>query len=412
MTTKRTPSSFGSSGQGDYSMKNGTKSNVNGHEPRIKVEDENQLSRLAAAVSVDGAKSPTVPTEKVEKASWVELRRGLIQVTPVENDGQPRSMVILTGLKTLFQRQLPNMPREYITRIVYEANSKCLAIIKRGFKVVGGICYRPFPHRGFAEIVFFATTSVDQYKGYGAMLMDHFKNHIRKTYPDMMHFLTYADDFAVGYFEKQGFSKDITLDRSMWAGYIKDYEGATIMQCKLLRKVDYLHKTEILAKQQEAVLAKIKDISRSHIIYPGLPQFQPGPNQASTVDPNDVPGLRESSWNPNMTAKSKSSDYHFMERVLKDLTGRSQAWPFLKPVNLSEVPDYHDFVKNPMDFETMSHRVETNQYPTLDAFVSDAMLIFNNCRKYNDPGSIYVKNAAKLQTVLENMIAQRMKRER
>lgn len=56
------------------------------------------------------------------------------------------------------------MPREYIARLVYDSNSKALAIIKRGLKVVGGICYRPFPHRGFAEIVFFATASVDQVK--------------------------------------------------------------------------------------------------------------------------------------------------------------------------------------------------------------------------------------------------------
>lgn len=56
------------------------------------------------------------------------------------------------------------MPREYIARLVYDANSKSLAIIKRGYKVVGGICYRPFPHRGFAEIVFFATNSADQEK--------------------------------------------------------------------------------------------------------------------------------------------------------------------------------------------------------------------------------------------------------
>ena len=61
--------------------------------------------------------------------------------------------------------------------------------------------------------------------------MNHFKAHIRQTYPDMMHFLTYADNYAVGYFRKQGFSKDITLDRSVWAGYIKDYEGGTIMEC-------------------------------------------------------------------------------------------------------------------------------------------------------------------------------------
>lgn len=94
----------------------------------------------------------------------IELRQGLIQVTAVENDKTPRSLVILTGLKTLFQKQLPKMPREYIARLVYDANSKSLAIIKWGYKVVGGICYRPFPQRGFAEIVFFATASVDQVK--------------------------------------------------------------------------------------------------------------------------------------------------------------------------------------------------------------------------------------------------------
>lgn len=92
------------------------------------------------------------------------MRRGVTQVVPVQNDGHPRSWVILTGLKTLFQKQLPQMPREYIARLVYDSNSRGLAIIKRGYKVVGGICFRPFPHRGFAEIVFFATNSADQEK--------------------------------------------------------------------------------------------------------------------------------------------------------------------------------------------------------------------------------------------------------
>jgi len=108
----------------------------------------------------------------------------------------------------------------------------------------------------------------------------------------MMHFLTYADNYAVGYFEKQGFSKEITLDRSIWAAYIKDYEGGTIMQCTMLRKVDYLDKASILSQQQEAVMAKIRQMSKSHIVYPGLPQFQPGVPQGVTVDPKDVPGLR------------------------------------------------------------------------------------------------------------------------
>ena len=116
---------------------------------------------------------------RAEKPSLVEMRNGLIQVTPVENDQQPRSLIILTGLKTLFQKQLPKMPREYIARLVYDNNSKSLAIIKRGYKVAGGICYRPFAHRGFAEIVFFATNSADQEKVKRLL----FQNHLLFTGP-------------------------------------------------------------------------------------------------------------------------------------------------------------------------------------------------------------------------------------
>lgn len=123
--------------------------------------------------------------------------------------------------------------------------------------------------------------------------MDHFKAHIRKTYPDMWHFLTYADNYAVGYFRKQGFSKEITLDRSVWAGYIKDYEGGTIMQCTMLEKVDYVETRDILLQQREAILSKIREMSRSHIVYDGLPQFQEGAPEGIAVNPRDVPGLRE-----------------------------------------------------------------------------------------------------------------------
>jgi histone acetyltransferase len=106
-----------------------------------------------------------------------------------------------------------------------------------------------------------------------------------------MHFLTYADNFAVVFFKKQGFSKEITLDRSVWAGYIKDYEGGTIMQCTMLRKVNYLDKVSIISQQREAILAKIREMSKSHIVYQGLPQFQEGAPEGITVDPKEVPGL-------------------------------------------------------------------------------------------------------------------------
>ena len=80
---------------------------------------------------------------------------------------------------------------------------------------------------GFTEIVFCAVTSNEQVKGYGTHLMNHLKDyHIRNG---VFHFLTFADEFAIGYFKKQGFSKDIKLAKSVFQGYIKDYEGATLM---------------------------------------------------------------------------------------------------------------------------------------------------------------------------------------
>ena len=37
----------------------------------------------------------------------------------------------------------------------------------------------------------------------------------------ILHFLTFADEFAVGYFKKQGFSKELKLPKSVYGGYIK-----------------------------------------------------------------------------------------------------------------------------------------------------------------------------------------------
>lgn len=35
--------------------------------------------------------------------------------------------------------------------------------------------------------------------------------------------MTYADNLALGYFRKQGFSKDCRMPTQRWKGYIKDY---------------------------------------------------------------------------------------------------------------------------------------------------------------------------------------------
>jgi hypothetical protein len=40
-------------------------------------------------------------------------------------------------------------------------------------------------------------------QGYGSFMMNQVKDYVRKAHPTITHFLTYADNYAIGYFKKQ-----------------------------------------------------------------------------------------------------------------------------------------------------------------------------------------------------------------
>ena len=66
------------------------------------------------------------------------------------------------------------MPREYVARLVCDPRHRNLVLV-RGGRVIGGICFRPFPARGFSEVVFVAVASNQQVRGYGTHLMNQLK---------------------------------------------------------------------------------------------------------------------------------------------------------------------------------------------------------------------------------------------
>ncbi|KAF9192748.1 histone acetyltransferase [Haplosporangium sp. Z 767] len=344
-----------------------------------------------------------VPIKK-EKPAVIEERQGLIEFRVFTNDGSRDSMILLTGMKNLFQKQLPKMPREYIARLVYDRNHCSMAIVKAPLIVLGGITYRPFNHRKFAEIVFCAITSTEQVKGYGSHLMNHLKDYISEN-TDVRHFLTYADNYAIGYFKKQGFTKDITLDRSIWMGYIKDYEGGTIMQCTMVPRVKYLEVNSLLQTQRRAVITKIKAVSKSHIIYPGLQDFK---NGVTEVDPMTVPGIKESGWDPLMDTTPRvpvhGPHYNAMKHIVAELIKDASSWPFLHPVDVEAVTDYYSYIKDPMDLSTLESNVDADVYETLDDFGRDCKKIFDNCRLYNGESTPYVKCANKLEKVFKDKL--------
>jgi hypothetical protein len=79
----------------------------------------------------------------------------------IENDGSPAALIKLVGLKSLYAKQLPKMPRAYIARLVFDRRHVSLAILSSDpslrdtdEEIIGAICYRPFHEQRFAEIAF------------------------------------------------------------------------------------------------------------------------------------------------------------------------------------------------------------------------------------------------------------------
>lgn len=340
-----------------------------------------------------------------EKPAVIEERNGEIAFRVVNNDGERESLITLTGLKCLYQKQLPKMPKDYIARLVYDRNHLSIAIVKMPLEVIGGISFREFRDRKFAEIVFCAVSSDQQVKGYGAHLMAHLKDYVKATSP-VMHFLTYADNYATGYFQKQGFTKDITLDKSIWMGYIKDYEGGTLMQCSMVPRVRYLEVGRMLLKQKECVLAKVRPMQQSHIIHQPPKEWAQG--LITPIDPLSIPAIRATGWSPDMDTLAQVPRHgpHFQElrRFLYQIQNHKQAWPFLHPVNRDEVPDYYAVITSPMDLLTIEERLENDHYTAPKDLVHDLKLIYSNCKKYNDATTVYTKCAVKLEKFMWGLI--------
>lgn len=323
---------------------------------RINEEDYKAQMEVLSTVTMAARDEAAKAEELRNEISFHIIGNSLIK--PVSK----QSMLWLLGLQNVFAHQLPGMPKEYITQLVFDGKHKTLALVKEG-RPIGGICFRSFPSQGFIEIVFCAVTSSQQVKGYGTHLMNHLKDYSNQQ--GIKHFLTFADEFAIGYFKKQGFSKEIKIARNTYSGFIKEYEGATLMHCELHSCIVYTQFSSVIRKQKEIVkeliLQRQQEISKVH---PGLSCFKEG---IRTIPIESIPGLRDIGWRsvPRALRQSRSmeenEDYdklamHFSS-VLSAIRQHQSSWPFLQPVSAAEVPDYYEHIKYPMDLRTMNERL-------------------------------------------------------
>lgn len=329
------------------------------------------------------------------------------------------SLILLTKAKELFQTQLPKMPREYVLKQVFNTKHRTMCMFYAN-ELIGAICFRPFFEQRFCEIVFFAIDFRSQIRGNGCFMMSLFKEYIKaemssyresdgaceeiteiqstsllyekQSFP--VYFMTYADNSAIGFFKKQGFSRKVKFRG--WVGYIKDYEGGTLMECLVYWEIGYLNAIEVLESVRNKVF---KEISEEPAYGPICCTQEPEINEMVDLFKKDPDFRKDSKPREKILAD-------FFSFLLSDLSSNASAWPFLHPVNAREVPDYYRVIKNPMDLSEMQKRALGGHYTCLKDFETDFFLIISNCYYYNGSTTQYYKCAQNLESYYQKRIQQ------
>jgi histone acetyltransferase len=175
-----------------------------------------------------------------------------------------------------------------------------------------------------------------------------------------------------------------------------------------------------MARQKAAILWKINATSSDHIVFPGIQALKNG----KAIDPLDIPGLKETGWSREMDEQARKpkrpGHYAILQTLLTEMQNSPAAWPFVNPVSREDVPDYYEVIKEPMgkdfpsvnrrltpDLTSMEFKLENDQYESVEQFIYDAKLIFNNCRSYNNETTTYYKNSTKLEKALHDVIKEK-----
>ncbi|ORD95123.1 transcriptional activator [Enterospora canceri] len=327
----------------------------------------------------------------------------------------------LVDIKILFQRMLPKMPKEYIMRQVMDPQQCNCTLVDEKNELIGAICFRPAYERNLIEIVFFAVDSFKHIKGYGGFLMNCFKELVKMQFSEYckeprnflsnnitvsdinsllenkavakkqnsnkkvkkslelinLYFMTYADNSAIGFFRKQGFTADI--QSTAWKGYIKDYDGGTPMECKIHGDMNYLRQNELLIKMYDKIKDKMGEINEYHEVR------ETNDPVLNSMEDNEPPQTKIGFLR------------NYIDFMIAELYANPSAWPFFDPVSSKDVPEYRSVIKQPMDMSTIKMKHANGEYAEFDQFEEDVLLMVTNCYKFNGPNTQYHKCAQHIE---------------
>ncbi|NWT42857.1 KAT2A acetyltransferase, partial [Chroicocephalus maculipennis] len=274
-----------------------------------------------------------------DETARLEERRGIIEFHVIGNSLSQKSnkkiLMWLVGLQNVFSHQLPRMPKEYITRLVFDPVWGCDSLCELALELPGS---RLSGQRGDAAV----------YGGQG-WLRTPVGSRVTVCLPG---------------------ASLLTLPPS---------NPSTL--------------TQIIKKLIERKQAQIRKV------YPGLTCFKEGVRQIpiESVPGIRETGWKPLGKEKGKELKDPDQLYNTLKNLLAQIKTHPSAWPFMEPVKKSEAPDYYEIIRFPIDLKTMTERLKNRYYVTKKLFIADLQRIITNCREYNPPDSDYCKCANTLE---------------
>lgn len=92
----------------------------------------------------------------------------------------------------------------------------------------------------------------------------------------------------------------------------------------------------------------------------------------------------------------------YLNSIMKKVMKLDFVSPFLYPVDTTQFPTYYELISNPMDLTTLKDKITS--FDSMEAFIEDASLIWENCRTFNSLESPIVALADKLRKTFMELI--------
>jgi len=307
-------------------------------------------------------------------------------IKKLHNDGSFPALLKIISLRNVFINQLPNMPINYVNKLVLDKKHKLVLLEKCSMsktKVIGGFCYRFFKKKDLIELVFLAVSTSEQGKSLGKELMKELKEIAIRL--KIKAIITCADNNAINFFKKQGFSKSIAFPYSLWVGYIKEYEEITIMEFILPMNLKYLKISVLVIHFYQTLFKKLK---KCRFLKLSKKKY-----------------LRETDHNCKKKIKKTDSKlifFNFSNLICENQNARlfeisaieflnkmkisAIIKPFLEPVdtNSTGAKDYFKITPIPMDLRTVEEKFRSKKFflnPKI--FQNNILFIIQNCQSYN-----------------------------